>query len=177
MSGVECAGLVLAVLPLAIEAAKSYKNGVDTIRDVWSRSRRDNELEDFYYELWMEMFLLDRQLRDIVQALPFLKEDRKASLLSGGNLGQWTTESDVAEALQAHFNSETDYQAFMVIMGKIVQLLAQLIKDSTTHIEQKEMVSHSHWSITGRLCKHCGYPSFLLIPHAATRTKPECTGG
>ncbi|KAL9000161.1 MAG: hypothetical protein Q9188_005727 [Gyalolechia gomerana] len=139
MSGVECAGLVLAVLPLAIEAAKSYKNGVDTIRDVWSRSRRDNELEDFYHELWMEMFFLDRHLRDIVQALPFLKEDRKASLLSGENLGQWTTESDVAEALQAHFNSETDYQAFMVIMGKIVQLLAQLIKDSTTHIEQKEM--------------------------------------
>lgn len=149
MSGVECAGLALAVLPLAIEAAKSYKSGVDTIRDVLSSSRRDNELEDFYHELWMEMFLLDRQLRDIVHALPFLTEDRKASLLSGENLSQWTIETDVTEALQVHFNSETDYHAFMVIMGKIVQLLAQLIKDSTTHVDQKEMVRDFPRSIIG----------------------------
>ncbi|KAL9600268.1 MAG: hypothetical protein Q9219_003313 [cf. Caloplaca sp. 3 TL-2023] len=139
MSGVECAGLVLAVLPLAIEAAKSYKHGVDTIRDVLSNTRRDSELEDFYHELWMEMFLLDRQLRDIVHVLPFLTDDRKASLLDGENLGQWTTESDVTEALQEHFNSETDYQAFTVIMGKIVQLLSQLIKDGTTHVDQRQM--------------------------------------
>ncbi|KAI4189759.1 MAG: hypothetical protein L6R41_001242 [Letrouitia leprolyta] len=139
MSGVECAGLVLAVLPLVIEAAKSYINGVDTIRNVLSKSRRDDELEDFYHELWMEMFLLDRQLRDVVEALPFLTEERKASMLNGENLSQWTTDSDVAEALQKHFNSEADYHAFTVIMGKIVQLLAQLIRDSTTHVNQKEM--------------------------------------
>ncbi|KAL8703692.1 MAG: hypothetical protein Q9201_003126 [Fulgogasparrea decipioides] len=139
MSGIECAGLVLAVLPLAIEAAKSYKHGVDSIRDILSSSRRDNELEDFYRELWTEMFLLDLQLRDIIHALPFLTEDRKATLLSGENLGQWTVESDVTEALQVHFNSETDYQAFTVIMGKIVQLLAQLVKDSTTRVDQKDL--------------------------------------
>ncbi|KAI4112478.1 MAG: hypothetical protein LQ338_008307 [Usnochroma carphineum] len=106
MSGIECAGLVLAVLPLVIEAAKT--NGVGPIRAVLSSSRRDDELEDFYHELWMELFLLDRQLRDIVHALPFLTEERKASLLSGDNLTQWTVNSDVAEALQEHFNSEID---------------------------------------------------------------------
>ncbi|KAL8732800.1 MAG: hypothetical protein Q9181_003827 [Wetmoreana brouardii] len=114
-------------------------NGVDSIRDTSSSSRHDTELEDFYRELWMEMFFLDRQLRDIVQALPFLTENRKASLLSGENLSQWTIESDVTEALQVHFNSETNYQAFTVIMGKIVQLLAQLIKDSTTRVDQKDI--------------------------------------
>lgn len=31
----------------------------------------------------------------------------------------------------------------MVIVGKIVQLLAQLIKDSTTHVDEKDMVSDS----------------------------------
>lgn len=141
MSGVECTGLVLAVLPLVIEVAKSYKNGVDSIRDVLSPSRRDESLEDFYQELWMEMYLLDRQLRDTVDALPNLTEDRKASLLKAENLKQWTLESDVASALQEHFNSETDLQAFMVIMGKIVELLAQLIKDETTHVGSKHMVS------------------------------------
>jgi hypothetical protein len=87
------------------------------------------------------MFLLDRQLRDIVQALPYLTDDRKANLTKAEHLDQWTDDSDVVEALQEFFNSETDYQTFMVIMGKIVQLLAQLVKDSVSRIDRKEMVS------------------------------------
>ncbi|KAL8996714.1 MAG: hypothetical protein Q9169_003829 [Polycauliona sp. 2 TL-2023] len=139
MSGIECLGLAIAVFPLVIEAAKSYKNGVDGIRDVLSKTRRDEGLEDFYQEVWMEMYLLDRQLRDTVDALPILTEDRKAGLLKAENLNQWTLTSDVAEALHEQFNSETDLQAFMIIMGKIVQLLAQLIKDETTHVDRKQM--------------------------------------
>ena len=144
MSGIECAGLVLAVLPLVIEAAKAYKHGVDTILDVVSNSRRDDKLEDFYGDLWWAMFLLDRQLRDIVYGLPFLTEDRKADLLKAGNLNQWTGDADVTEALEEYFNSRTDFQAFTVIMGKIVQLLVQLIKDGSTRVDRKEMVSYDH---------------------------------
>jgi hypothetical protein len=144
VTGIECAGLVLAVLPLAIEAAKQYKHGVDTILDAVSSSRRDEKLEDFYEELWWEMFLLDRQLRDIVHALPYLTDDRKAGLMKADNLDQWTAKSDVTEALQEFFNSDTDFQTFMMIMGKIVQLLAQLVKDSVACIDRKEMVSWSH---------------------------------
>ncbi len=106
MSGIECAGLALAALPLAIEAAKSYKSGVNSIRDVLSSSRHDDSLEDFYRELWFEMYSLDRQLRDAVEAFPILTEDRKASLLKAENLGQWTFDSDIAEVLQQYFNSE-----------------------------------------------------------------------
>ena len=141
MSGIECAGLVLAVLPLAIGAAKTYKHGVDTILDVVSSSRHDDKLEDFYEELWWELFFLDRQLRDTVHTLPFLTEDRKVVLLKAEHMDEWTREADIMEALRKYFNSETDFQAFMVIMGKIVQLLAQIIKDSTTDMDRKEMVS------------------------------------
>ncbi|KAL8904553.1 MAG: hypothetical protein Q9171_007011 [Xanthocarpia ochracea] len=148
MSGIECAGLALAALPLAIEAAKSYKSGVNSIRDVLSSSRHDDSLEDFYRELWFEMYSLDRQLRDTVEAFPILTEDRKASLLKAENLGQWTFDSDIAEVLQQYFNSDTDLQAFMVIMGKIVQLLAQLIKHETTRINQKQMdQSGMYWKL------------------------------
>ncbi|KAL8750455.1 MAG: hypothetical protein Q9184_006418 [Pyrenodesmia sp. 2 TL-2023] len=97
MSGVECAGLALAVLPHVIEAAKSYKNGVDSIRDVLSISRRDSELEDFYRELW--------------------------------------------EALEEHFKSEADFQAFRGIVKQITRLLAQLVKVDSTHVDRKQMVS------------------------------------
>lgn len=94
MSGVEFAGLAPAVIPLVIEAAKSYKNGVDSIRDVLSSSRHDSELENFYLELWFEMYSLHSQLRDIVDALPILTEDRKASLLRAENINQWSSGSD-----------------------------------------------------------------------------------
>lgn len=174
MSGVECAGLVLAVLPLAIEAAKSYKNGVNSIRNVLSSSRRDDDLEDFYQELWMEMFFLDRQLRDTVDAFPFLTEDRKASLLKAENLNQWTLDSDVAEALQHYFNSDTDRHAFMLIMSKIVQLLAQLIKDETTHIDKKQTVSRHPLSILSGTEPE--YASSFLTYLDCCRTSQECTG-
>lgn len=137
----ECAGLALAVFPIFIEVAKSYKTGINSIRDVLSKTRRDEGLEDFYQELWWEMYLLDRQLREMVDALPILTEDRKASLLKAENLEQWTLDADVARALQEYFNSETDLQTFMIIAGKIVQLLAQLINNKTTHIDRKQMVS------------------------------------
>ena len=173
MSGIECAGLVLAVLPLVIEAAKSYKHGVDTILDVVSSSRRDDKLEGFYEDIWWEMFFIDRQLRDVIHALPFLAEDRKVDLLKAEHLSQWTRDSEVTEALKEYFKLETDFQAFTVIMGKIVQLLAQLLKDSSARIDRKEMVSDaSHTAARRSRCLGRLNPPLILI----FRTKWGCIG-
>ena len=141
VTGIECAGLVLAVLPLFIEAAKSYKKGVDTIRDLISSTRRDERLEEFYEDFWWEIFVLNRQIREVVGALPYLSDDRKTELTVAGHLGEWTVDADVAEALEEFFNSGGDYNTFMVIMTKIVNLLAQVVKDSTVHISGTDVVS------------------------------------
>jgi hypothetical protein len=34
VTGVECAGLALAILPLVIEAGKAYASGADTLADI-----------------------------------------------------------------------------------------------------------------------------------------------
>lgn len=141
ITGIECAGLVLAVLPLFIEIAKSYKRGIDTMHDLASQTRRDEKLEEFYEDFWWELFLLDRQIREIVEALPCLSDNRKTELTTAGHLDEWTVDADVACALEDYFKSETDFNAFMVIMTKIVQLLAQVIKDTSVQISEADIVS------------------------------------
>ena len=139
--GIESAGLVLAVLPLFIEAAKSYKKGVNTIHNVTSHSRRDEELEEFYEDFWWETVMLNRQIRGIVDALPYLSSDRKNHLAAAENLEDWKQDTDVSQALREFFSSEGDFDSFMVIMSRVVGLLVQLVQDSTVHISAQDMVS------------------------------------
>ena len=141
VTGIECVGLILAVMPIFIEAAKSYKKGVDTIRDVVSPQRRDDRLEDFYEDLWWEMFLIDRQIREVVQALPCLSDSRKTELTAAEHMDEWTVDADVTDALHNFLRSDSDFLAFMLVMTKIVQLLAQIVKDTTVRISEAEMVS------------------------------------
>ena len=50
-------------------------------------------------------------------------------------------DSNVTGALRDYFNSEIDFHAFIIIIGKIVQLLSQLVKDGASRIGRSEMVS------------------------------------
>ena len=65
VTGVECAGLVLAVLPLFIEASKAYSDGVETIPDVSLVSRRDVKLSDFYDGFYWAVSELGEHITDI----------------------------------------------------------------------------------------------------------------
>lgn len=48
VTGIECAGLILSVLPLFVEAGNAYSDGVESILNVSLQSRRDAELSDCY---------------------------------------------------------------------------------------------------------------------------------
>lgn len=144
ITGIECAGLILAVLPIFIEAAKSYKKGIDTIRDVASQARRDDKLEEFYEDFWWELYFLDRQIREIVEALPCLSDNRKTELTTAEHLDEWMIAADVAFALQEYFKSGTDFNAFMLIMTKIIQLLGQVIKDTSLEISEADKVGQHY---------------------------------
>ncbi|KAG4034206.1 hypothetical protein MFRU_003g01790 [Monilinia fructicola] len=146
MSGIEVAGLVLAVLPLFIEGAKAYSHGVETIRKTVSRRERDEKLIDFYDEFYWEIVQLDRQTLGIIKSLPSLSDKRKAELTIDIHFEAWQAEVDVAQALLDYFGSKEALDAFLHVMGKIAQLLSQLIKDPTIHIlatdvEQSKMFS------------------------------------
>jgi hypothetical protein len=148
MAGVECAGLVLAILPVVVETAKVYKAGVDTIVDAVSISRHNDKLEEFYEDLWWELFMLDRQLRDVVYALPGLSDSSKADVLKAENLHRWTEDSTIASALRSFFSSKSDFLAFGEVMGKIVQLLAQLVETSRSALSRKEVASDEHETLS-----------------------------
>lgn len=85
-TGIEEAGLVPAILPLVIEAAKWYLKGVDSVKDVICNSRRDEKLQDFYDKFWWELYLLRQNLQGVIQNLPLLCDDYKTMLQSDRSL-------------------------------------------------------------------------------------------
>ena len=149
VTGIECAGLALAVLPLVIEAGKAYASGADALADITLLSRRDQKLQDFYDHFWWETVELNQKVRQIVDALPNLNPDRKLELATAAHLEDWTHQADVTAALQSYFAAPDDFNTFMHVMARLVSLLAQLVKDSTIHITAADAVSNpSGFSVT-----------------------------
>jgi hypothetical protein len=144
VTGIETAGLVLATLPLFIEAAKSYGKGVDTIRDVASSKRRDDRLQDFYDDFWWELRIFDQQVRTLVRGLPYLCDECKAALerdMSSQAPEGWEENVEVARALHHYFGSSSDYDSFILILSRILKLLARLVGEKTVHLSGVETVS------------------------------------
>jgi hypothetical protein len=137
-SGVEIAGLALAVLPLVIEAAKLYGQGVGSIKNVVIAERRDEKLQGFYEDFYWETFFLDRTLRKIVNDLPLLCKDCKNSLFSDKSLNSWKENEEVVRALLIYFGGEQDVDAFTLVFSKVLGLIDNLTKDKTTKLTPSE---------------------------------------
>lgn len=146
-SGIECVGLVLAVLPLVIEAGKLYAQGTDSLLNIALQSRRDQRLQNFYDHFWWETVELHGRIREIVNALPRLSTQRKIELENVARLEDWTRDADVDTALRNYFAIEDDFNTFMHVMTRLVSLLAQLVRDSTINVVAADAVSHSSHSI------------------------------
>ncbi|KAH7136154.1 hypothetical protein B0J11DRAFT_520039 [Dendryphion nanum] len=138
VSGIECAGLALATLPLFIEAGKVYASGTEALADIMIASRRDQKLENFYEQFWWETVELSQKLKQIINALPNLTPARKVELATAANLEHWTLNDDVKAALQTYFADDNDFNTFERVVTKLVSLLGQLVKDSTIHISTKD---------------------------------------
>lgn len=147
-SGIECAGLVVAVLPLIIEAGKSYARGTDTLLTVALPSRRDQKLQDFYDRFWWETVELNGRIREIVNALPRLSAEHKIALANVARLEDWTRDTDVDAALKNYFATEDDLNKFMLVMTRLMSLLAQLVKDSTIQVVAADVVSSPSGSVS-----------------------------
>ena len=88
VTGVECAGLVLAVLPLFVEAGKAYSDGVETILNVSLHSRRDAELSDFYDEFYWAIGELAQHVKAITDSISDATGSHKPS--SALQLSDWS---------------------------------------------------------------------------------------
>ena len=146
ISGIECAGLVIAVLPLVIEAGKLYARGTDKLLNVALHSRRDDKLQSFYLEFWWEITELGERIQQIVSTLPRLSAERKIALANVARLEDWNCDTDVDVALKTYFATEEDLNTFMLVMTKLMSLIAQLVNDRTTYVRDVDAVSDSSGS-------------------------------
>lgn len=138
-------GIVLAVLPLFIETYKGYGDQTSALRKAVTPSARDVPvaLQEFYEEFYWATYELRKNIEKVVLMLPSLSDERKHEIIQSKDLDNWDQTQDVAAALQG-FLSTNDYDAFQMVMGKVLELIARLIKDETVHISKTETVSSCH---------------------------------
>lgn len=139
-SGIEIAGLALAILPLVIEAAKSYNKGVHSIKNVVVTHKRDERLQEFYENFYWEVFILERSLRKIVDGLPFLCHDCKAALYSERALSMWEENEEVRHAVKFHLGGEDALDAFILVFARVLDLVDRLVDMKTSNLKVAEKV-------------------------------------
>lgn len=138
VTGVECVGLVLAVLPLVIEGAKVYHDGVESIKDVVVAGRHDEALQEFYEVFLFEVTLLHDQLRQAVAQLQGVSEKRKEELLRDFREQDWEPKDEVAVALQTFYG--TTYDLFIIVTNKIMGLMGHLVRDKAAKMNAADKV-------------------------------------
>ncbi|CZS79709.1 unnamed protein product [Fusarium graminearum] len=116
-TGIECAGLALAVLPLFIEVAKAYSDGVETIFNIVIKSRWEERLETFYLDFYIQLFYVEELISD------------------------WYNDPKFEVTLKGYFRSDERFHIFTVICKKVLFLLGQLVKDETNRIYQTDQKS------------------------------------
>ncbi|KAK6709928.1 hypothetical protein SNK05_004404 [Fusarium graminearum] len=134
ITGIECAGLALAILPLFIEVAKAYSDGVETIFNIVIKSRWEERLESFYLDFYIQLFYVEevmQRIRDVISV-----STNTIQLIS-----DWYNDPKFEVALKEYFRSDERFRIFTVICKKVVVLLGQLVKDETNRIYQKDQKS------------------------------------
>ncbi|EKJ74397.1 hypothetical protein FPSE_05468 [Fusarium pseudograminearum CS3096] len=134
ITGIECAGLALAILPLFIEVAKAYSDGVETIFNIVIKSRWEERLESFYLDFYIQLFYVEevmQRVRDVISA-----STNTIQLIS-----VWYNDPKFEVALKGYFRSDERFRIFTVICKKVLFLLGQLVKDETNRIYQKDQKS------------------------------------
>ncbi|RYP57481.1 hypothetical protein DL769_009443 [Monosporascus sp. CRB-8-3] len=143
MSGFEVAGIVLAVIPVFVEAGKCSASTASLLKNAAGSSTRDKKLQEFYDEFYWETYEMEKQMDQIVSNLPYLSEERKMEILSNREVQpcvqSWATDSDLAQALRAFFASENDLTIFIDTMNKVVRLFYQLVEDETVKLSKSDL--------------------------------------
>lgn len=143
-SGVEVAGLVLAVLPLVVEGAKAYRKGLKTIVSLSSNTARDKALHWDYNKLWFQLFILNKRLQNIVLELPDLCVGCKTRLKRPHGIAEWEGNEAVQKSLQTYLGGEEDnLQAFLLVMSNILVLIDSLVTEPGMQLQDSQQVSGS----------------------------------
>lgn len=139
VSGVECAGLVLAITPLFIEAAKVYSDGIESILNVTVKSRWDEKLEEFYEEFYYQMVELNYNMSKICASAKMTNISNLSD--SSKLLAQWSKDINIENSLRNYFNSEDSFNWFMRISKRILIILEKLVQEKSNRLSSKYEVN------------------------------------
>ena len=137
LTGIEIAGLLLAVLPLFIAAAKPYREGLKTMNTALRSKAMDERLEDFYRDLQFEVTVLKYTLDSLIKDLPIITEEEKDLLVERFDMSLLDTEA-LARAFKEKLGRT--YESFESHLREILRLLEKAVDDETLRSRSNKMV-------------------------------------
>ncbi|KAE9369005.1 hypothetical protein N431DRAFT_486411 [Stipitochalara longipes BDJ] len=132
MSGIEAAGLILAVIPLFISAAEHYSEGLTPIKRVF---RTPLEIRKLYLALNDQKTYLRLSLIALFAKLPSLTESQKQALNDrDGDLRSLWDDDELQEELEDALGPA--YESYIANLDAIASALATMIaKDKSLKLE------------------------------------------
>jgi hypothetical protein len=119
MSGVELAGLVLGILPLAISAMETYNEGLDPVKAFFGWEK---ELPKFIRRLRNQHVHYEQTLRQLLG--PIVSEEELAEMLTEPNGELWKDE-EIAEKMDGKLaESKLAYRNTMADIERIMKKIA-----------------------------------------------------
>lgn len=144
-SGIEIAGLLLAVLPIFISAAEHYKDGIGFVKRA---VKKEMFAEQYRDELIQQRTLLSLYIKGIVGKTSL---SPKTQLILVDDLtGEAWRRSDVVKQLKTELGDA--YQPFLDTVSRVCKALARQIKDiSGGTLEEDEVVRTQYLSLRAML--------------------------
>jgi len=136
LTGVEVAGLLLAIIPI-FQAAAEEAGPIEHIRTAFSPKRKNQRLAEFLKNLHFEVSILQITLGKLIDQLGGLTDAHRAALKEGD---LWL-EAKVTRALEDRLN--IGYECFCVHVTDLLESLQSLVGDTTIDLPsgQAEIVS------------------------------------
>jgi hypothetical protein len=131
LSGVEIAGLLLAIIPIFQAAAEQEDTIFESAKIAIGRKYGDKKLEEFYKDLNFEVtFLRINVIERLVDELGNLREGDRIALKNGDD-SLWS-EPRVAQALQRRLR--TGYDSFCDNLKGLLDKLDRVVKESAVDL-------------------------------------------
>lgn len=165
MSGLECVGLLLGIIPILVSCAEHYRTVHRPIRAAARPSATAQKLADFYQDLHVEVCFLDINVGNLICGLPELSQTQLRSLGNFSQPSSWDNE-EVSVALKDRLGAT--YEPILVTVKASLKILDDLLSGQTLlslkshNVSADESNEFSKLSALQRNIQHGKYPMSLL---------------
>jgi hypothetical protein len=137
LTGVEVAGLVLAIIPIFQAATDPDEQlaPIEHLHTAFSSKRKAQKLSEFLKTLHFEVTILQITLSKLIDQLGALTDAHRAAL----KLGELWSEPRVSLALKQRL--QKGYDSFHIHLTDLLENLESLVQDPTIELPSAEIVS------------------------------------